>query len=137
MGDFSKMGQIVGRGQNLFAKLCVDIYITLPKTIDDEMVGFVGAHAEWFTSKPSTTLTKVQFVIISLKHHSHIKRNWMMKRSFFYSSIVLFLVSITFIMVRIDIKKSKEIEKRKFGLFGWLIEIEDNKDIKVEIEVFT
>ena len=61
----------------------------------------------------------------------------MMKRSFFYSSIVLFLVSITFIMVRIDIKKSKEIEKRKFGLFGWLIEIEDNKDIKVEIEVFT
>ncbi len=37
----------------------------------------------------------------------------------------------------IDIKKSNENEKRKFGLFGWLIEIEDNGEINVEIEVFT
>ena len=36
----------------------------------------------------------------------------------------------------VDSKKSRKNPDRKLGFFGWYIEIEDNGDVKVEIEVF-
>lgn len=36
----------------------------------------------------------------------------------------------------VDMKESRRIPNRKSGLFGWFIEIDDDGNIKVEIEVF-